>query len=90
MNRCLRPLAERAGVTPREWDGIWFQHDGAPPHTSALAQRWLGRNFPRRYIGRGGVVDWPPRSPDLNPLDFGFWGILKSHVYREKISDIAN
>ena len=25
--------------------------------------------------------DWPPRSPDLNPLDFFLWGYLKSKVY---------
>ena len=26
-------------------------------------------------------VEWPPRSPDLNPLDFFLWGYLKSIVY---------
>ncbi|GBM88486.1 hypothetical protein AVEN_269361-1 [Araneus ventricosus] len=25
---------------------------------------------PDRWIGRGGPVLWPPRSPDLTPLDF--------------------
>lgn len=25
---------------------------------------------------------WPPRSPDLNPLDFFFWGALRAIVYR--------
>jgi hypothetical protein len=24
---------------------------------------------------------WPPRSPDLNPCDFFFWGCLKDKVY---------
>ncbi|EFN75683.1 hypothetical protein EAI_05404, partial [Harpegnathos saltator] len=24
---------------------------------------------------------WPARSPDLNPLDFYFWGALKAIVY---------
>ena len=22
------------------------------------------------WIGRGGTIAWPPRSPDLTPLDF--------------------
>ena len=26
-------------------------------------------------------MDWPARSPDLNPLDFCSWGYLKSKVY---------
>ena len=25
--------------------------------------------------------NWPPRSPDLNPLDYFLWGFLKSRVY---------
>lgn len=24
---------------------------------------------------------WPPRSPDLNPLDYFLWGYLKDKVY---------
>lgn len=24
---------------------------------------------------------WPPRSPDITPLDFYFWGFIKSLVY---------
>ena len=24
---------------------------------------------------------WPPRSPDLNPLDYWFWGTLKARVF---------
>jgi hypothetical protein len=25
-------------------------------------------------MGRNGPIPWLPRSPDLNPLDFYFWG----------------
>ncbi|GBN62021.1 hypothetical protein AVEN_64186-1 [Araneus ventricosus] len=32
-------------------------------------------------IGYGGCVEWPPRSPDLNPLDFFLWGYIKQRVY---------
>ncbi|GBM90235.1 hypothetical protein AVEN_86207-1 [Araneus ventricosus] len=28
-----------------------------------------------------GCVEWPPRSPDLNPLDFFLWGNIKQRVY---------
>jgi hypothetical protein len=33
------------------------------------------------YVGRGGPTAWPPRLPDLNPLDFYLWGHLKTLVY---------
>ena len=26
-------------------------------------------------------IDWAARSPDMNPLDFGVWGILKARVF---------
>ena len=34
----------------------------------------------RRRRGR----NWPPRSPDLSPLDFFLWGYLKSKVYNPR------
>ena len=33
--------------------------------------------FLERWIGRGGPAAWPPRSPDINPLDFFLWGYVK-------------
>ncbi|KAJ4432524.1 hypothetical protein ANN_21146 [Periplaneta americana] len=53
---------------------IHFLHDGAPAHFSRTARRYLERRFPDRWIGRGGPIAWPPRSLDLNPLDFYLWG----------------
>ena len=53
--------------------GLWFQHDGAPPHFALDVRNHLNRRFGHRWIGRGGPIPWPPRSPDLNPLDF-FYG----------------
>ena len=31
--------------------------------------------------------NWPPYSPDLNPLDFYLWGYLKSKVYSNPYPD---
>jgi hypothetical protein len=36
----------------------------------------------------GMIVLWPPRSPDITPMDFFFWGYLKHIVYAEKIQDM--
>ena len=32
--------------------------------------------------------NWPPNSPDLNPVDYAAWGALQQMVYGHKISDI--
>lgn len=76
----------------------WFQHDGAPPHTTTLVRRRLNELFGRRWIGRHGPQEWPARSPDLTPLDFFLWGYVKDRVYdrpttnadimRQKIVDV--
>ncbi|XP_071576602.1 uncharacterized protein, partial [Temnothorax nylanderi] len=64
---------------------MFFQHDGAPAHASLRARRVLDASYPDRWIGRGGPVNWPARSPDLTPLDFFLWGTVKQYVYRERI-----
>lgn len=67
---------------------MWFMHDGAPPHYSREVRAWLHENFPNKWIGRGAdaPVHWPPRSPDLTPLDYSIWGILKEKVYSVPIT----
>lgn len=69
---------------------IWFMQDGAPPHYSMAVRQWLQENYPRRWIGRGNEAPqfWPPRSPDLNPLDFYLWGTLKEKVYSSPVLNI--
>ena len=42
---------------------------------------FLDIGFSGRWIGRGGPITWPPRSPELTPLDFFFWGFLNDQVY---------
>ncbi|KAJ4448405.1 hypothetical protein ANN_10421, partial [Periplaneta americana] len=69
---------------------IHFLHDGAPAHISRTARRYLDRRFPDRWIGRGGPIAWPPRSPDLNPLDFYLWGHLKSLIYSSPVPDLES
>ena len=35
---------------------------------------FLDATFPNRWIGRDGPTPWPPRSPDITPLDIFFYG----------------
>ena len=66
---------------------MWMQLDVAPAHFSAQVRRVLSVTYPGRWIGRGGPVAWPPRSPDLTPLDFFLWGHIKSLVYETPVPD---
>ena len=45
-----------------------FQQDGAPAHRSR--QTFLRLNVPELVEPE----NWPPNSPDLNPVDYLIWG----------------
>lgn len=59
---------------------MWVQLDGAPAHYSRAVREYLNTHH-SPWIGRGGVIAWPPRSPDLTPLDYFLWGHMKQKVY---------
>ena len=69
---------------------VIFQQDGAPPHWSLNVRQFLDEKFPGRWVGRDGPIPWPPRSPDLTPLDFFLWGFVKDQVYRTKVTDLQD
>lgn len=58
-----------------------YQHDGCPAHFRRGVREFLNRNYPQRWIGRGGPIPWPARCPDLTPCDFCLWGHMKELVY---------
>lgn len=60
----------------------YYQHDGAPAHTSLICVQYLNTSYRTNWIGCNGPIRWPPRSPDLTPLDFFIWGYIKNIVYR--------
>jgi hypothetical protein len=37
--------------------------------------------FTGRWIGHGSCIPWPPRSPNLTPMDFSFGKFVKGNVY---------
>ena len=62
-----------------------FQQDGSPAHYKNV-RGYPNLNLPQGWIGRTGKEDdalmrWPPRSPDLTPCDFFFWGFVKDTVF---------
>lgn len=63
--------------------GLVFMQDGAPAHTSNATKEFLKETFgEQNIISRGCPINWPSRSPDLNPCDFFLWGYLKHRVFR--------
>jgi hypothetical protein len=58
-----------------------FQQDGAPRPSHLEVRQFLDEQLPGRRIGREGPISWLPRSPDLTPLDFFFWGYVKEDIY---------
>lgn len=69
---------------------MWFQHDGAPPHYSRIVREYLDAEFGNRWIGRGGPIPWPARSPDLTKPDFFLWGFVHDRVYQTEVTTKEN
>lgn len=69
---------------------MYLQHDGSPIHYTRMVTQHLNNTYPNRWIGRGSLIHWPARSPDLTPLDFCLWGWLKGEVYRTKVDTCAD
>ena len=63
---------------------IWFEQDGATPHTAEATLDVLRPVFEDSIISRS----WPPRSFDLTPLDYYLWGAVKDKYYADKLETI--
>jgi hypothetical protein len=75
------PVALKYGnkIFGNDWT---FQQDGAKPHTHHLTQEWCNDNFPA-FIDKD---QWPPNSPDLNPLDYCLWDELVGAMNWDKVT----
>lgn len=72
LRNVLFPEAQRLHL-----GGDWtFMQDGAPAHTAKVTQDWCRTNLPN-FISKD---EWPPSSPDLNPMDYSIWSALQARV----------
>jgi len=65
-------------------DYFIFQQDSAQAHRARDTVDLLRRETPA-FIS---PLQWPPNSPDLNPVDYKIWSALQDHVYRTRIRNI--
>jgi hypothetical protein len=63
-------------------ESIFFMQDGASVHSASDVRNWLDENFPGRWIGRRGAIEWP--------TDYFLWGYIKDIVYKSKPRTISN
>ena len=55
-----------------------FVQDSAPSHRANQVQNFLKQKLKSRFVKN---TDWPPKSPDCNPLDYYFWDRVQEKVY---------
>jgi len=60
-----------------------FQQDSAPVHQARETIELLSRMTPD-FIG---PEMGPPNSPDLNPVHYSIWSIVKERVYQQRIQN---
>ncbi|GFV88973.1 hypothetical protein TNCV_4911751 [Trichonephila clavipes] len=68
---CTESITKNKGLEESEGCGYTILNLGGTENSQALYLGGVG----------GGPVAWPPRSPDLSPLDFFLWGAMKGLVY---------
>ena len=82
-NHLLKSLIPQMKRIAKETPYI-FQQDGATAHTATDTIEYLQKKVPQLIP----PDFWPPSSPDLNPLDYGIWSVLKQKVYRKKTNNV--
>ena len=52
-------------------------------HTTNDVLDFLQEKFHERVISNRLKLSWPAKSPDLNPMDFIFWGAAEAELFQK-------
>jgi len=61
-----------------------LQHDSTPVHRARDTIALLRRETPD-FISPD---QWPPNSPDMNPVDYKIWAVMQQWVYEKRVNDV--
>ena len=64
-----------------------FVQDGAPSHTAKKCQEFLRQELGDQFVDK---LNWPPYSPDCNPLYYFFLNELSNKVYQGRTELFRN
>lgn len=86
MSEILNNFLDELDLISRQ--NLHYQQDGAPAHNYRGTYQLLSTFFNAQWIGTNGPIQWPPRSPDMTPLDFFLWGYLKGQIYKQRYENV--
>ncbi|KAI3362551.1 hypothetical protein L3Q82_012257, partial [Scortum barcoo] len=74
----LRPLVRPYAGAVGGWPGFLLMQDNARPHVAGVCQQFLQDE---------GIdaMDWPARSPDLNPIEH-IWDIMSRSIHQRHVA----
>ena len=58
-----------------------FIQDSALSRRANIIQVFLKEKMSKRFMKH---TEWPPSSPDCNPVDYYFWNKIKEKVYEDQ------
>ena len=71
----------------RIFGGAWtFQQDNDPKHTSHICKDYLQK---KALDGQFNVMEWPPQSPDLSPIEL-LWDEVDRQVQEKKPTSVES
>ena len=66
-------------------DDWLFAQDSAPSDRLNMVQDVLGKTLKSHLVK---YLEWSSSSPDVNPLDYFFWNLVKTKVYQGRAGEL--
>jgi hypothetical protein len=78
MENCLKPSVD---LLYENHENVIYQQDNAPCHKSRLPMAWFEENSVE-------VMNWPTKSPDLNPIEH-IWSLIDQRISGIRFDSLA-